>query len=210
MSATGSASRPKSARRRRPRFGAPEVLDPEAFTIGFARRFAAYKRPTLFRDVRRAAEAALTNPRPPGPDRGGRQGPPQGSPGPQMIREIVQLSRDPSFPSAWSLSKTTTCRWPASWCRVCDLWLNTPRRGEEACGTSGMKAGINGVLNLSVLDGWFDEAYEFSGGWAIGHRIPYSRTRTITPAPSTRCSRTRSSPPFSTGIRACLGNGSSE
>jgi len=54
-----------------------------------------------------------------------------------------------------------------------DLWLNTPRRGEEACGTSGMKAGINGVLNLSVLDGWFDEAYENSGGWAIGEREPY-------------------------------------
>ena len=55
-----------------------------------------------------------------------------------------------------------------------DLWLNTPRRGEEACGTSGMKAGLNGVLNLSVLDGWFDEAYEISGGWAIGDREEYS------------------------------------
>jgi starch phosphorylase len=55
-----------------------------------------------------------------------------------------------------------------------DVWLNNPRRGEEACGTSGMKAGINGVLNLSILDGWFDEAYEVSGGWAIGERIPYS------------------------------------
>ena len=48
------------------------------------------------------------------------------------------------------------------------------RRGEEACGTSGMKAGMNGVLNLSILDGWFDEAYEISGGWAIGDREPYS------------------------------------
>jgi glycogen phosphorylase len=55
-----------------------------------------------------------------------------------------------------------------------DLWLNTPRRGEEACGTSGMKAAMNGVLNLSVLDGWFDEAYEMSGGWAIGDREEYS------------------------------------
>ena len=55
-----------------------------------------------------------------------------------------------------------------------DLWLNTPRRGEEACGTSGMKAAMNGVLNLSILDGWFDEAYEQSGGWAIGDREPYS------------------------------------
>ena len=55
-----------------------------------------------------------------------------------------------------------------------DLWLNTPRRGEEACGTSGMKAAMNGVLNLSVLDGWYDEAYEVSGGWAIGDRENYS------------------------------------
>jgi len=55
-----------------------------------------------------------------------------------------------------------------------DLWLNNPRRGEEACGTSGMKAGVNGVINLSILDGWFDEAYERSGGWAIGDREPYS------------------------------------
>jgi glycogen phosphorylase len=55
-----------------------------------------------------------------------------------------------------------------------DLWLNNPRRGEEACGTSGMKAALNGVLNLSILDGWFDEAYEESGGWAIGDRSEYS------------------------------------
>ena len=55
-----------------------------------------------------------------------------------------------------------------------DLWLNTPRRGEEACGTSGMKAALNGVLNLSILDGWYDEAYEDSGGWAIGGRDDYS------------------------------------
>jgi len=58
-----------------------------------------------------------------------------------------------------------------------DLWLNTPRRGEEACGTSGMKAGINGVLNFSVLDGWFDEAVDGSGGWAIGDREAYSPDR---------------------------------
>jgi glycogen phosphorylase len=55
-----------------------------------------------------------------------------------------------------------------------DLWLNNPRRGEEACGTSGMKAGINGVLNLSILDGWWDEAAEICGGWTIGDREPYS------------------------------------
>ena len=55
-----------------------------------------------------------------------------------------------------------------------DLWLNNPRRGQEACGTSGMKAAMNGVLNLSILDGWFDEAYDYSGGWAIGDREEYN------------------------------------
>ena len=60
-----------------------------------------------------------------------------------------------------------------------DVWLNTPRRGEEACGTSGMKAAINGVLNLSILDGWFDEAYENCGGWAIGDREPYSEDQDL-------------------------------
>ena len=60
-----------------------------------------------------------------------------------------------------------------------DLWLNTPRRGEEACGTSGMKAGINGVLSLSILDGWYDEAAENGGGWAIGNRERYSTDRRI-------------------------------
>jgi len=55
-----------------------------------------------------------------------------------------------------------------------DLWLNNPQRGEEACGTSGMKAAINGVLNFSILDGWFDEAFEVSGGWAIGDRSEYA------------------------------------
>jgi starch phosphorylase len=56
-----------------------------------------------------------------------------------------------------------------------DLWLNNPKRGEEACGTSGMKAGINGVLNLSILDGWWDEAAELCGGWTIGDREPYNQ-----------------------------------
>jgi starch phosphorylase len=66
-----------------------------------------------------------------------------------------------------------------------DLWLNNPRRGEEACGTSGMKAGINGILNLSILDGWFDEAYEFSGGWAIGEREIYAEDQDILHATAT-------------------------
>ena len=59
------------------------------------------------------------------------------------------------------------------------MWLNNPRRGEEACGTSGMKAAMNGVLNLSILDGWFDEAFEQSGSWAIGGREEYSEDQDL-------------------------------
>jgi starch phosphorylase len=150
-----------------------EVLDPEAFTIGFARRFAAYKRPTLFkRDVERLRRL-LTNPsRPVQIVVAGKAHPADGE-GRNLIREIVQLSRDPEISKRLVFVENYGIEVGRRLVQGVDLWLNNPRRGEEACGTSGMKAGINGVLNLSILDGWYDEAYEISGGWAIGHREPY-------------------------------------
>jgi starch phosphorylase len=153
---------------------AAEVLDPEAFTIGFARRFATYKRPTLlFRDVARLKRLILNPDRPVQIVVAGKAHP-KDHPGREMIRHIVQLSRDPELSKRVVFIEDYDMHVARELVQACDLWLNTPRRGEEACGTSGMKAGINGVLNFSVLDGWFDEAYEFSGGWAIGDRIPYS------------------------------------
>ena len=154
-----------------------EVLDPEAFTIGFARRFATYKRATLlFRDLARL-KRILTNDKMPVQIVIAGKAHPRDFPGKTLIREIVQYSRDPELAGRVVFVEDYGIEVAGELVQGVDLWLNTPRRGEEACGTSGMKAGINGVLNMSVLDGWFDEAAENSGGWAIGDREPYSPER---------------------------------
>jgi glycogen phosphorylase len=153
---------------------AAEVLDPDAFTIGFARRFATYKRATLpFRDVNRL-KRILSNPDRPVQIVIAGKAHPKDHPGKELIRHIVQLSRDPDLAKRLVFLEDYEIRVARELVQGVDIWLNTPRRGEEACGTSGMKAGINGVLNVSILDGWFDEAYEYTGGWAIGDRYPYS------------------------------------
>ncbi|MGA8025616.1 MAG: alpha-glucan family phosphorylase [Bryobacteraceae bacterium] len=151
-----------------------EVLDPDVFTIGFARRFATYKRATLlFRDVNRLKKL-LNNPKMPVQVVIAGKAHPKDHPGKTLIREIVSLSRDPEISKRLIFVEDYSIQVAREMVQGVDLWLNNPRRGEEACGTSGMKASMNGVLNLSVLDGWFDEAYEISGGWAIGDRVTYS------------------------------------
>jgi starch phosphorylase len=151
-----------------------EVLDPNAFTIGFARRFATYKRATLlFRDVERLKRMILNKEMPVQIVIAGKAHP-KDQPGKSYIREIVQLSRDADLWKYVVFVEDYDMKVARELVQGVDLWLNNPRRGEEACGTSGMKAAINGVLNLSILDGWFDEAYEHSGGWAIGERDQYS------------------------------------
>ena len=151
-----------------------EVLDPNAFTIGFARRFATYKRATLlFRDVERLKRILLHKEMPVQIVIAGKAHP-KDQPGKSFIREIVQLSRDPELWKHLVFVEDYDMKVARELVQGVDLWVNNPRRGEEACGTSGMKAAINGVLNFSILDGWFDEAYEHSGGWAIGEREPYS------------------------------------
>jgi starch phosphorylase len=153
---------------------ASEVLDPNAFTIGFARRFATYKRATLlFRDVERLKRILLHKEMPVQIVIAGKAHP-KDQPGKSYIREVVQLSRDPELWKHVVFVEDYDMKVAREMVQGVDLWLNNPRRGEEACGTSGMKAAINGVLNLSILDGWFDEAYEHSGGWAIGDREVYS------------------------------------
>ncbi|MDE3166945.1 MAG: alpha-glucan family phosphorylase [Acidobacteriota bacterium] len=153
---------------------AGEVLDPNAFTIGFARRFATYKRATLiFRDVERLKRLLLNKDMPVQIVIAGKAHP-KDQPGKSYIREIVQLSRDPDLWKHLVFLEDYDMKVAREMVQGVDLWLNNPRRGEEACGTSGMKAALNGVLNLSILDGWFDEAYEQSGGWAIGEREAYS------------------------------------
>ena len=95
---------------------------------------------------------------------------PKDQPGKSFIREIVQLSRDPDLWKHVVFVEDYDMKVGRELVQGVDLWLNNPRRGEEACGTSGMKAAINGVLNLSILDGWFDEAYETLR--RLGHRRP--------------------------------------
>jgi len=151
-----------------------DVLDPEAFTIGFARRFATYKRATLlFRDVARLKRILNAAGKPVQIIIAGKAHP-KDQPGKTLIREIVQYSRDPELQKRLVFLEDYDIEVARELVQGVDLWLNNPRRGEEACGTSGMKASINGILNFSVLDGWWDEAYENSGGWAIGDREPYS------------------------------------
>ncbi len=98
-------------------------------------------------------------------------------PGKTLIREIVQYSRYPELERHVVFVEDYGIHVAREMVQGVDVWLNTPRRGEEACGTSGMKAGINGVLNMSILDGWFDEAAEQTGGWPIGDREPYTADR---------------------------------
>jgi starch phosphorylase len=156
---------------------AGDLLDPSVLTIGFARRFATYKRATLvFHDLPRL-KRILTNPAMPVQIVISGKAHPKDIPGKTLIREIVQLSRDPELRGRVVFVEDYGLEVAGEMVQGVDLWLNTPRRGEEACGTSGMKAGVNGVLSLSVLDGWFDEAAEESGGWAIGNREPYSPDR---------------------------------
>lgn len=169
---TASAARRKAAAAE-VRYSA-EVLDPHALTIGFARRFATYKRATLlFRDVNRLRKILCDPERPVQIVIAGKAHP-RDQPGKTFIREIAQLARDPQLWKHIVFVEDYDMKIARELVQGVDLWLNTPRRGEEACGTSGMKAAMNGVLNLSVLDGWFDEAYEISGGWAIGDREPYT------------------------------------
>ncbi|HMJ62030.1 MAG TPA: alpha-glucan family phosphorylase, partial [Bryobacteraceae bacterium] len=151
-----------------------EVLDPGVFTIGFARRFATYKRATLlFHDVERL-KRILNHPKMPVQIVIAGKAHPKDQAGKTLIHDIVALSRDPEISKRLIFVEDYGIQVAREMVQGADVWLNNPRRGEEACGTSGMKASMNGVLSLSVLDGWFDEAYELSAGWAIGDRAPYS------------------------------------
>lgn len=146
------------------------IFDPDALTIGFARRFATYKRATLlFRDLNRL-KAILTNAGRPVQIIIAGKAHPKDLPGKTLIQQIVKFSRDPDLANHVVFLEDYGIHVAREMVQCCDVWLNTPRRLEEACGTSGMKAGLNGVLNLSVLDGWYDEAGLDAGGWAIGNR----------------------------------------
>jgi len=153
---------------------AEEVLDPEALTIGFARRFATYKRATLLlRDPERLARILTSTERPVQIIFAGKAHP-RDDAGKSMIRDIVRIAAGADLRSRLVFLEDydfVTARYLV---QGCDVWLNTPRRPREASGTSGMKAAFNGVLNLSIPDGWWDEAYSPRTGWAIGRGESYA------------------------------------
>jgi starch phosphorylase len=152
---------------------ADEVLDPRALTIGFARRFATYKRGALlFRDPERLAAILGDRERPVQVILAGKSHPDDGD-GKQLIREVVQHARSEKFRRRVVFLEDYDMIVARYLVQGVDVWLNTPRRPLEASGTSGMKASANGALNLSVLDGWWDEAYRPELGWAIGRRQEY-------------------------------------
>ncbi len=147
---------------------AEEVLDPEALTIGFARRFATYKRATLlFHDVERLSRIVGDRDRPVQIIFAGKAHP-RDNPGKELIRQIIHHARRADFRNRIVFIEDYDMVVARYLLQGVDIWLNTPRRPHEASGTSGMKAAANGALNLSVLDGWWDEAYTAETGWAIG------------------------------------------
>ncbi len=142
-----------------------EVLHPDHLTIGFARRFATYKRGDLIFDDPERLEAILNQ---------GVQlifagkAHPADMPGQKVLANVLKFSRDPRFADRVIFLPDYNAHIGRLMTQGCDVWLNNPRRPREASGTSGQKAALNGNLNLSILDGWWPEAYNGQNGWAIG------------------------------------------
>ncbi len=149
------------------------LLDPYALTIGFARRFATYKRANLLlRDVERLRKLVTHRDRPVQFIFAGKAHPAD-DPAKHIIQDLYQLVKKPEFGGRLVFLEDYDVRLARLLVQGVDVWLNTPRRPLEASGTSGQKAAINGVLNLSVLDGWWREGYNGQNGWAIGDDKSY-------------------------------------
>lgn len=152
---------------------AKEVLDPYSLTIGFARRFATYKRANLFlRDIERLA-SILCNKETPLQFIIAGKAHPRDDEGKKIIQEIISTSKDEHLRKKIVFIENYDMNIARYMVEGCDIWLNTPRRPMEASGTSGMKVIANGGLNFSILDGWWDEAYDREFGWKIGDRDTY-------------------------------------
>ena len=151
-----------------------DVLEPETLTVAFARRFASYKRATLlFHDLDRLARI-LNNPDRPVQVIFAGKAHPHDDVGKSLIKQVVDVARQERFRRRLVFLEDYDTAVARYLVQGADVWLNTPVRLQEASGTSGMKASANGVLNLSILDGWWDEAYTPDVGWAIGRREAYA------------------------------------
>lgn len=153
---------------------ADEVLNPDALTIGFARRFATYKRAALiFSDLERL-DNIVNNPERPVQFIFAGKAHPHDTGGKELIRRIVEVGRMPDFRHSIVFLENYDMNVARYMVQGSDVWLNNPRRPKEASGTSGMKGIYNGCLNLSILDGWWAEGYSPSVGWAIGNGEEYA------------------------------------
>ncbi|MDX1614292.1 MAG: alpha-glucan family phosphorylase [Candidatus Promineifilaceae bacterium] len=149
------------------------LLDPDALTIGFARRFATYKRATLiFRDIERLRRIVLDPDRPVQLIFAGKAHPAD-DPGKMLIQTVYNMAKNNQFGGRVVFAEDYDMHMARYLVQGVDVWLNTPRRPREASGTSGQKAALNGVPNLSVLDGWWVEGYNGANGWAIGDMQDY-------------------------------------
>jgi glycogen phosphorylase len=147
--------------------GAGTLLDAEALTIGFGRRFATYKRADLiFKDPDRL-QRLLVNPWRPVQIVFAGKAHPADEPGKQVLQRVYAHTREARFEGRIAFIEDYDMHVAHRLVQGVDLWLNVPRPPLEACGTSGMKAGLNGVPQLSTLDGWWSEGYDGSNGWAI-------------------------------------------
>lgn len=147
------------------------LLDTEVLTIGYARRFTDYKRPGLiFYDIPRL-QRLLTDELQPVQIIFAGKAHPQDEQGKQLIKQVFQIAKDPKCGGRIAFIEDYDMRAARYLVQGVDVWLNTPRRLQEASGTSGMKAALNGGLHLSVPDGWWYEGYNGNNGWAIKNDI---------------------------------------
>lgn len=152
---------------------AKEALDPSALTIGFARRFATYKRATLIlRDVERLASILCDKDRPVQIIIAGKAHP-KDDEGKKLIQDLISASKEDHLRKKIVFLENYDMNVARYMVEGCDIWLNNPRRPLEASGTSGMKIIANGGLNFSILDGWWDEGYDNTVGWKIGSAEEY-------------------------------------
>jgi glycogen phosphorylase len=150
------------------------ALSPDALTIGFARRFATYKRANLLLRDLEALAAFVNHPQMPVQLIFAGKAHPHDGPGKAVLQEVAQLTRDPRFLGKIVFLENYDIAVGRHLVQGVDVWLNNPRRPLEACGTSGQKVVLNGGLNLSVLDGWWAEAYDGLNGFAIGRGETHS------------------------------------
>ena len=147
---------------------AADIFDEKVLTLGFARRFATYKRPNLLLHDTERLVRLLTNPRMPVQLILAGKAHPQDLPGQELIKQWKEFINRPEVKGRVVFLNDYDMMLAQELVQGVDLWINTPRRPWEACGTSGMKVLVNGGLNLSELDGWWAEAYSPEVGWAIG------------------------------------------